>query len=83
MKLLGLKRGEERYIFLYDDVSVPQLLQTLGRYAADPELRFEWRDAAELAGMERGKMPEFTQEVEPPRRSYLGNLWRALIGKTP
>ena len=34
MKLLGLKRDNERYVFLYDDVSVMQLLAVLGRYAA-------------------------------------------------
>ena len=39
----------ERFIFLYDDQSGDRLLQTLGRYAADPELNFSWHDAAMLS----------------------------------
>jgi hypothetical protein len=46
--LMLLKCGE-RYVFFYDEKSIPQLLNTLGRYAADPELEFSWRDAAILS----------------------------------
>jgi hypothetical protein len=49
VNVLALVRNDERYIFLYDDSSIEQLLQTLGRYAADPELAFTWYDAAVLA----------------------------------
>ena len=47
--VLALLKGEERYIFLYDDNSAEQVLQTLGSYAADPELSFSWYDAAVLS----------------------------------
>jgi hypothetical protein len=69
--VLGLKTGEERYVFLYDDVSRPQLLQVLGRFAADPELSFSWRDAAELSCKVRGD--EFKQP-EPRRPSALARF---------
>lgn len=49
INVLALLKGEERYVFLYDDRSVDQVLQTLGRYAADPELSFTWYDAAVLS----------------------------------
>ncbi|WP_245764641.1 hypothetical protein [Planctomicrobium piriforme] len=49
MNVIALVKDGERYVFLYDDRSVPQLLQTLGRYAADPELNFTWYDAAVLS----------------------------------
>ena len=49
INVLALLKGEERYVFLYDDRSADQLLQTLGRYAADPELSFTWYDAAVLS----------------------------------
>ena len=39
----------ERFIFFYDEQSSERLLQTLGRYAADPELNFSWHDAAMLS----------------------------------
>ena len=49
VNVLALLKGEERYVFLYDDRSINQVLQTLGRYAADPELSFTWYDAAILS----------------------------------
>ncbi len=49
INVLALLKGEERYVFLYDDRSLDQVLQTLGRYAADPELSFTWYDAAVLS----------------------------------
>ncbi|MCA9079035.1 MAG: hypothetical protein KDA58_00690 [Planctomycetaceae bacterium] len=49
LNVLALVKDGERYVFTYDDNSVPELLQTLGRYAADPELNFSWYDAAVLS----------------------------------
>ncbi len=49
MNVLALVKDGERYVFLYDEHSLPQLLQTLGRFAADPELNFSWYDAAVLS----------------------------------
>ncbi len=49
INVLALLKGDERYVFLYDDRSANQVLQTLGRYAADPELSFSWYDAAVLS----------------------------------
>ena len=47
--VLALIRGEERYVFLYNDANRVELLRTLGRYAADPELSFTWYDAAVMS----------------------------------
>ncbi len=49
VNVLALVKDGERYVFLYDEKSVSVLLQTLGRYAADPELNFSWYDAAVLS----------------------------------
>ena len=49
INVLALLKDGERYVFLYDDRSADQLLQTLGRFAADPELNFSWYDAAVLS----------------------------------
>lgn len=49
INVLALVRGEERYVFLYDDESADQLLRTLGQYAADPDLSFSWYDAAVMS----------------------------------
>jgi hypothetical protein len=49
INVLALVKDGERYVFLYDEQSTSQVLQTLGRYAADPELNFSWYDAAVLS----------------------------------
>jgi hypothetical protein len=58
VNVLALLKNGERYVFLYDDESVETLLQTLGRYAADPELSFTWYDAAVLSQRVRGTPPD-------------------------
>jgi len=65
VNVLALVKDGERFVFLYDDESCPQLLQTLGRYAADPELSFSWYDAAVLSQ----KVRRLQQEVDEERRS--------------
>ncbi len=49
INVLALVKGEERYIFLYDDANRTETLRMLGRYAADPQLSFSWYDAAVLS----------------------------------
>ena len=49
INVLALVKGEERYIFLYDDQHRVETLRTLGRYAADPQLSFSWYDAAVMS----------------------------------
>ncbi|MEZ6057532.1 MAG: hypothetical protein R3C01_12595 [Planctomycetaceae bacterium] len=65
VNVLALVKDGERFVFLYDDESSAQLLQTLGRYAADPELSFSWYDAAVLSQ----KVRRLQQEAEAERRS--------------
>ena len=49
INVLALVKGEERYVFLYDDANRAETLRTLGRYASNPELSFTWYDAAVLS----------------------------------
>lgn len=49
INVLALVKGEERYIFLYDDDRKAETLRTLGRFASNPELSFTWYDAAVLS----------------------------------
>ena len=49
INVLALVKGEERYVFLYDDSNRAETLRVLGRYASDPELSFTWYDAAVLS----------------------------------
>ena len=47
--VLALIKGEERYVYVYDDASRSPLLETFRDQAADPELSLNWFDAAVLA----------------------------------
>lgn len=49
INVMALVKGEERYIFLYDDGNRAETLRILGRYASNPELSFTWYDAAVLS----------------------------------
>ena len=62
INVLALVKGEERYVFLFDDNNRSEALRTLGRYASNPELSFSWYDAAVLSQ----KIRQVTAEVEQP-----------------
>ena len=58
VNVLALVKVSERYVFLYDDNSSEQMLQSLGKYAADTELSFTWYDAAVLSQKVRRQRTE-------------------------
>lgn len=62
INVLALVKGEERYIFLYDDAHRASALRTLGRFASNPELSFSWYDAAVLSQRIRQTAHEQRQE---------------------
>jgi hypothetical protein len=49
INVLALVKGEERYVFLFDDKHRSETLRMLGRYASNPDLSFTWYDAAVLS----------------------------------
>ena len=49
VNVLALAKGQERYLFLFNDDSRADALRTLGRFASNPELSFTWYDAAVLS----------------------------------
>ena len=49
INVVALVKGEERYIFLFNDQKKSEALRTLGRYASDSKLSFSWYDAAVLS----------------------------------
>ena len=65
INVLALVKDGERFVFLYDDDSPAQLLQTLGKYAADPELNFSWYDAAVLSQKVRRLQQEVEEDEQP------------------
>ncbi|MGB7345326.1 hypothetical protein [Planctomycetes bacterium K23_9] len=57
INVLALVKGEERFIFLFDDDNRDETLRQLARFAADPELEFTWYDAAMLSRKIRDAVP--------------------------
>lgn len=45
----ALVKGHERYVFLFDEPHRTAVLRKLALFACDPELSFNWHDAAALA----------------------------------
>ncbi|MEE2641918.1 MAG: hypothetical protein VX768_14920 [Planctomycetota bacterium] len=64
--MLALVKGEEKYVFLFDDKNRSETLRQLGKYASDPELSFTWYDAAVLSQKIRAageeSVPRFDSE---------------------
>lgn len=44
-----LVKGAERYVLLYDRATCADALRQLGRWASNPELGFNWHDAAVMS----------------------------------
>jgi hypothetical protein len=54
-RAVTLIKGKERYIFVFDLKYKPEVLRTIGQFASDPELSFNWHDAAVLSQRVRQK----------------------------
>ncbi len=57
INVLAMVKGNERYVFLFDDDSRADTLRLLGRYASNPDLSFTWHDAAILSQRIRQEAP--------------------------
>ena len=57
INVLALVKGEEKFVFLFDDSNRDQTLRQLARFAANPELDFSWYDAAMLSRKIREAVP--------------------------
>ena len=65
INVLALVKGEERYLFLYNDENRSETLRTLGRYASNAELSFSWYDAAVLSQKVRNNCKTAENEKQP------------------
>ena len=48
INVLAFVKGNERYVFLFEDQHLGELLGLLGRFATNSELTFSWHDAVEI-----------------------------------
>jgi len=77
INVLALVKGEERYVFLYDDEHRSDALRTLGKYASNPDLSFSWYDAAVLSQKVRqaGKSTSSRRRRNPQPQSTELDEW--------
>jgi len=48
IEVLAIKKGADTYAFIFDSARRGEITRTFGRFAANPELNFDWADAARL-----------------------------------
>ena len=70
LNVLALLKGNERYLFIYDDESRPLLIDTFRDQAADPRLSLNWFDAAVLTDRAREQERQ-SRAALPPSRANL------------
>lgn len=58
LNVLALIKGEERFIFVYDDESKETLIDEIRNKAADPAVSLNWFDAAVLTERVRNPVAE-------------------------
>ena len=62
LNVLALIKGDERYIFVYDDDSRDELIDDIRDKATDPAVPINWFDAAVLT--QRVRTPEAAPQEE-------------------
>ena len=70
LNVLALIKGEERYVYVYDDDSRQPLIDLLRDQASDPSLSFTWFDAAVLSDKARDQAPAL-ETGSPAARSRI------------
>jgi hypothetical protein len=65
--ILALIKGNERYVFVYDEDSRTFLLDTFRDAAANPQLSFSWFDATVLTQKAREQTAAVSLELPPSR----------------
>ena len=68
LNVLALIKGEERFIFVYDDDSREELITAFRDAAADPGVSINWFDAAVLTERARQQAAEPHAESDTPAR---------------
>jgi hypothetical protein len=63
--VLALIKGNEHYVYVYDDQSRKPLLETFQAHAKDPTLSLNWFDAAILT--EKAAEQALASGAQPPR----------------
>ena len=69
LNVLTLRKGSERYIYLFDDASRSSLIDVFRDQAADPHLTLSWLDVTNLC--EKAREQARAAADEPPAESRI------------
>lgn len=69
--VLHMKKGDEHYVYLFNDDTRKELLRRLGQDAANPQLSMSWYDAATLSKRVRETSPEAVPLPAPKPKSRI------------
>jgi hypothetical protein len=69
LNILALLKGEEQYVYVYDDASRATLLEVFHEQAANPQLTLNWFDAVVLSqkAEEQARSRPEAEQVKPAR----------------
>ncbi len=68
LSVLALIRGKERFVFVYDDESLYELIDAFRVQAADPNVNLSWYDAAVLAERARQQAGDARTQTNYPSK---------------
>lgn len=68
VNVLALIKGQDRYVYVYDDDSQSETIDAIRDHAADPGLNLSWFDASVLTAKARTQVGACrSQQPVPPR----------------
>jgi hypothetical protein len=67
LNVLALLKGQERFVFVYDDDSRDQIVSAIRDQAAHPEITLNWFDAVVLTERARQQAIRTVQDHFPSR----------------
>ena len=69
LNILALIKGDERYVYVYDDSSRAALVEAVHEQAADPQLTLNWFDAVVLSqkAEEQARSRPDLEKAQTPR----------------
>lgn len=69
VNVLALMKGDDRFVYVYDDESQEMTINAIRDHAANPQLSLTWFDAVVLTNRAREQVGPMREIPAVPRRS--------------
>ncbi len=74
LNVLALLKGQERYVFVYDEASRRDILDSIRDHAANPTIPLNWFDAAVLTERARVQEARTLKDSQHSRMTFTSEL---------